>query len=59
MSDMKMSEILRLLSPVIIIIIGVVLKSSNKEKFLPFRKYWLFFIIGGSLMFLHRIYKLL
>jgi hypothetical protein len=56
---MKLSEILRLLSPVIVVIIGVVLKTSNKEQFLPFRKYWLFFIIGGSLMFLHRMYKLL
>lgn len=52
---MKMSEILRLLSPVIIIIIGVVLKNSSKEQFLPFKKFWLFFNIVGSLMFLHRI----
>lgn len=56
---MKLSEILRLLSPVIIIIIGLVLKKSDKDQFLPFKKYWLFFILGGSLMLLHRIYKLL
>jgi hypothetical protein len=56
---MEFKELLKLLAPIITIIIGVLIKTSRKVQFTPFKKYWLFFVITGTFMFLFRFYKYL
>jgi hypothetical protein len=56
---METKEVLRLLLPLISIVMGVVIKYSDNPKFTPVKKYWLFFIIAGVLLFSFRLYKYL
>ena len=56
---MEFREILRLVTPLIGVLFGLVLRTSNKEQFTAFKKYWLFFVIAGVLMFVFRLYKYL
>ena len=52
-----------LLSPIVLISIGLIMKLSSNEKqfglLLKYKKYWLFFIIGGIFSFLMELYKFL
>jgi len=52
-------EKLRLIIPIIPIVFGIILKVSNREDLKPMKKYWLFFIIAGTLLFILRLYDLL
>jgi hypothetical protein len=54
---MEFREILRLVTPLIGVLFGLVLRTSNKEQFTAFKKYWLFFVIAGVLLFAFRLYK--
>lgn len=56
---MDLKEILRLVIPLISIVMGFVIKNSNNENYASVKKYWLFFIIAGILLFLFRLYKYL
>lgn len=38
---------------------GFVIKNSNNENYASVKKYWLFFVIAGILLFLFRLYKYL
>lgn len=52
-------DLIRLLIPLLGVVFGFVVKSSNKEQFLSVKKYWLWFVIGGTFMFLFRLLKYL
>lgn len=52
-------EIIRLAIPLIGIVAGLYLKTSKKEKYQSMRKYWLFFVIIGTITFLFRLSLLL
>lgn len=56
---METKEILRLVLPLISIVMGIVIKYSDNPKFTSVKKYWLFFIIAGVLLFSFRLYKYL
>lgn len=56
---MEFREIIRLIAPIVLIIFGLVMKNSTSERFDATRKYWLLFVIGGSLMLAFRLYKFL
>jgi len=56
---MEVKEILRLLLPVVSIIVGFIIRKSNNPNLESVKKYWLFFIIVGALLFLFRLYKFL
>lgn len=52
---MKNLEIFRLLIPLLAILFGIVVKNSNKQQFNSVKKYWLYFVIGGTIMFFLRL----
>lgn len=52
-------DFVRLFIPLLGVIFGFVVKNSNKEQFASVKKYWLWFVIGGVLMFLFRLFKYL
>lgn len=57
---MSFQEINSFIAPLGLIIAGVIVKlSENNEAYGKFKKYWLFFVIGGVILFLFRLYKLL
>jgi len=56
---MEVKEILRWLLPVVSIIVGFIIRKSNNPNLESVKKYWLFFIIVGALLFLFRLYKFL
>jgi len=56
---MEFREIFRLIAPLIGIAFGLILKTSDKEQFAIFKKYWLFFVIAGVIIFAFRLYKYL
>ncbi|MEA9414171.1 hypothetical protein [Flavobacterium sp. PL02] len=54
---MSFQEINSFIAPMGLIIAGVAMKlSKNNEMFGKFKKYWLFFVIGGVILLLTRIY---
>ncbi len=52
-------EIFRLFIPLISIGFGIILKYSSKQDSNPLKKYWLFLIIAGALLFVLRLYDFL
>jgi len=56
---MDFREILRLILPLISIVMGFVIKNSNNQNYTSVKKYWLFFVIAGTFMFLFKLYKYL
>lgn len=50
---------LGLFTAVIPIVFGIILKSSNREDLKSLKKYWLFLIIAGSILFILRLYDFL
>jgi hypothetical protein len=57
---MDFQDINRFLTPIGLIIAGIIIKiSKKKEVFGYFKNFWLFFIIIGLLLFLFRLYKYL
>lgn len=56
---MSFQEINSFIAPIGLIIAGVVIKlSKNNEMFGKFKKYWLFFVVGGVILLLTRIFIL-
>ena len=56
---MEFREILRLIIPLIGVIFGLTLRTSCEVQLLQFKKYWLFFVIAGVLIFIFRLYNYL
>ena len=57
---MSFQEINSFIAPIGLIIAGVLVKlSKNNKAYGKFKKYWLFFVIGGTLIFGFRLYKYL
>jgi hypothetical protein len=56
---MEFRDLIRLLIPIIGIVFGLILRTSNKEQFASVKKYWLFFVVAGVLLFAFRLYKYL
>jgi hypothetical protein len=54
---MDFQQIISFVAPTGLVIAGVYIKTSNKEEIYKFKKYWLFFVIGGALMFLYKLFK--
>lgn len=54
---MEIEVIYRLAIPLVLIGVGIWLKSSKKESSKGMRKYSLFFIIGGVFLLVLRLYK--
>jgi len=54
---MEIKDLLRLLLPLATMILGFIIKKSNNDNFLAVKKYWLFFVIVGALLFFVRLYK--
>jgi hypothetical protein len=56
---METNDYTNLITPVCLIITGLIIKlSKNKNIFGSAKKYGLFFIIGGGLMLIYRLWKL-
>ena len=47
----------RLAIPIILIGMGIWLKTLKEESSSQMKKYWLFFVIGGIFLLVFRIYK--
>jgi len=45
------------LTPLILIFLGVMLKYSYNDGWSKYKKYWLYFIIGGLLLLILDLYK--
>jgi zinc transporter ZupT len=56
---MDFQQISSFVAPIGLVIAGVYIKTSNKEEIYKFKKYWLFFVIGGAFMFSYRLFKYL
>ena len=49
----------KLLIPILLIIVGIVIKTSKNETNQKLEKYWLVMVIGGALLFAFRLYQYL
>ena len=56
---MGKSEIVKFVVPILLIIFGVYLKINNNDNYLSCKKYWLYFLLGGIVLFLIRLYMAL
>lgn len=56
---MKMKEIISLIAPLIGVVLGIIIKFSKNENHTSAKKYWLFLVIAGVLLFSFRLYKYL
>jgi hypothetical protein len=56
---MIIKEIISLLAPLVGVSLGVFIKITKNENYVSAKKYWLFLVIAGALMFAFRLYKYL
>ncbi len=56
---MKTQEIISFLAPIIGISLGIFIKITKNDNYVSAKKYWLFLVIAGVLMFAFRLYKYL
>jgi hypothetical protein len=54
---MNINTLLGFLTPLILLFIGVMLKFSHNDGWSTYKKYWLYFIIGGLLLLILKICK--
>lgn len=54
---MIIKEIISLLAPLVGVSLGVFIKITTNENYVSAKKYWLFLVIGGVLLFMFRLYK--
>jgi len=50
---------IKLLIPILLIIVGIVIKVSKNEANKKLEKYWLIMVIGGVILFGFRLYQYL
>ncbi len=56
---MDFNVVLGFVSSLGLIFAGIYIKNSNKEEMNKFKKYWLFYVIGGVFLFSFKLYKYL
>jgi len=56
---METRELIKLLIPLLGIALGVFIKVTKNENYTPAKKYWLFIVIAGVLLFSFRLFKYL
>lgn len=56
---MEFRVILRLAVPLLAVLFGFIIRKSDKEQYQSYKKYWVYFVIGGILVFLYRLSKYL
>lgn len=56
---METKEIIKLILPLLAIAFGIFIKITKNENYSSTKKYWLFIVIVGALLFLFRLYKYL
>ncbi|WP_156900398.1 hypothetical protein [Flavobacterium filum] len=56
---METKEIIKLILPLLAIGFGIFIKITKNENYSSTKKYWLFIVIVGVLLFLFRLYKYL
>jgi hypothetical protein len=54
---MNINTLLGFLTPLILLFIGAMLKFSHNDGWSTYKKYWLYFIIGGLLLLILKICK--
>jgi hypothetical protein len=54
---MDINVLLGFLTPLILLFIGIMLKFSHNDGWNTYKKYWLYFVIGGLLLLILRISK--
>ncbi len=57
MNNIGIEIIYRLAIPIILIGMGIWLKSLKEESSLQMKKYWIYFIVAGIFLLVFRIYK--
>jgi flagellar motor component MotA len=56
---MDFNVVLGFVSSIGLIFAGIYIKNSNKVEMNKFKKYWLFYVIGGAFLFSFKVYKYL
>ena len=56
---MDFNVVLGFVSSLGLIFAGIYIKNSNKEEMNKFKKYRLFYVVGGALLFSFKLYKYL
>lgn len=56
---METREVIKLLIPLLAIAFGIFIKVTKNENYTSTKKYWLFIVIVGIVLFLFRIFKYL
>jgi uncharacterized membrane protein len=56
---MTFNMIIGFLSPLALLFIGLMLRFSSNESWRSYNKYWIWFIIIGSLLLAFKVYKYL
>jgi hypothetical protein len=56
---METKELIKIIIPLLGVAFGILIKVSKNQQYAVIKKYWLFFVIAGSLLFLFRVYKYL
>jgi uncharacterized membrane protein len=50
------NEMFKFIAPFILIVFGTFLKITKNENYLSVKKYWLYLLLGGVILFLIRLY---
>lgn len=56
---METREVIKLLIPLLAIAFGIFIKVTKNENYTSTKKYWLFIVIVGIVLFLFRLFKYL
>lgn len=56
---MTLNTIIGFIAPLALLLIGVMLRFSRNESWNTYRKYWIFFVLLGLLLFALKLYKYL
>lgn len=56
---METREVIKLLIPLLAIAFGIFIKVTKNENYTSTKKYWLFIVVVGIVLFLFRLFKYL
>lgn len=56
---MDFNTIFGLISSLLLVFVGIMLRFSNHENWRSYSKYWIWFVLIGSLLFAFKVYKYL
>ena len=56
---METKEVIKLLIPLLAIAFGIFIKITKNENYTSTKKYWLFIVVVGAVLFLFRLFKYL